>query len=182
MAPKAGLSASKICTLAAGERPGDLSDEEGIGYDVAAVLHRGHQVPNTTYNAGLGGLLVGGSHESIEAYVGTADTAAATSLLSGVGIAPVTSHLFLDLGDLLTSINGHGDFFGHDKIEGVAALDGGRRIVISNDSDFGISGLAPGSTTPPFQLAPKILPNGQQDDGEFLEVDVERLLFPGSHH
>ncbi len=53
LAPKAGLSASKIRTLAAGERPSDLSDEESIGYDVAAVLHRGHQVPNTTYNAAV---------------------------------------------------------------------------------------------------------------------------------
>ena len=53
LAAKIGLSASKIRTLAAGERPGDLSEEEGIGYDVAAVLHRGHQVPNTTYQAAV---------------------------------------------------------------------------------------------------------------------------------
>ena len=38
LAPKVGLSASKIRTLAAGERPSDLTDEEGIGYDVAACL------------------------------------------------------------------------------------------------------------------------------------------------
>lgn len=48
---KAGLSAAKIRTLAAGERPADLSEPEAIAYDVAAVLHRGHQVPNTTYQA-----------------------------------------------------------------------------------------------------------------------------------
>ncbi len=51
LAPKAGLSASKIRTLAAGERPSDLTDQEAMAYDVAAVLNRGHQVPNTTYNA-----------------------------------------------------------------------------------------------------------------------------------
>ncbi len=51
LASKVGLSAAKIRTLAAGERPADLSEQEGIGYDVAAVLYRGHQVPNTTYQA-----------------------------------------------------------------------------------------------------------------------------------
>ena len=51
LAPKAGLSAAKIRTLAAGERPSDLTDQEGIAYDVAAVLNRGHQVPNSTYTA-----------------------------------------------------------------------------------------------------------------------------------
>jgi len=51
LAPKAGLSASKIRTLAAGERPADLTEEEALAYDVAAVLNRGHQVPNSTYNA-----------------------------------------------------------------------------------------------------------------------------------
>ena len=63
LAPKAGLSAAKIRTLAAGERPGDLSDEEGIGYDVAAVLHRGHQVPNTTYQAAVAAFGVQGVAE-----------------------------------------------------------------------------------------------------------------------
>ena len=63
LAPKAGLSAAKIRTLAAGERPSDLSDEEGIGYDVAAVLHRGHQVPNTTYQAAVAAFGVQGVAE-----------------------------------------------------------------------------------------------------------------------
>ena len=38
-------------TLAAGERPSDLTDQEAMAYDVAAVLNRGHKVPNSTYNA-----------------------------------------------------------------------------------------------------------------------------------
>ena len=63
LAPKAGLSAAKIRTLAAGERPSDLSEEEGIGYDVAAVLHRGHQVPNTTYQAAVAAFDVKGVAE-----------------------------------------------------------------------------------------------------------------------
>ena len=63
LAPKAGLSAAKIRTLAAGERPSDLSDEDGICYDVAAVLHRGHQVPNTTYQAAVAAFGVQGVAE-----------------------------------------------------------------------------------------------------------------------
>ncbi|MHB8284133.1 MAG: carboxymuconolactone decarboxylase family protein [Caulobacteraceae bacterium] len=51
LAPKSGLSAAKIRTLAAGERPADLTDEEAMAYDVAAVLNRGRQVPNSTYQA-----------------------------------------------------------------------------------------------------------------------------------
>jgi hypothetical protein len=45
--------------------------------------------------------------------------------------------------------------------------------VISNDSDFGIAGLA--NDTPTFQLQAKILPNGQQDDGEYLSTDTRHL-------
>lgn len=59
------------------------------------------------------------------------------------------------------------------KVEGVATTDGGRTLVISDDSEFGISGLV--TTTPPFQLKAKILPNGTQDDGEYLVVDTRRL-------
>jgi hypothetical protein len=56
----------------------------------------------------------------------------------------------------------------------VAALDGGRQIVISNDSDFGISGVA--NSAPPWQLQSKIGPaTGQQDDGECLKIDVSKL-------
>jgi len=37
----------------------------------------------------------------------------------------------------------------------------------------GLAGLA--STTPPFQLKPKILPNAAQDSGEILKVDTTQL-------
>lgn len=123
-------------------------------------------VPGTTYDASQGGLLVGG--RSLDGLVADSSTSAALSVLQANGIQPVTKALDLDLGGLLSAIDPTGGFFGHDKIEGVATLDGGRTIVVSNDSDFGISGLT--GTTPPFTLTPKILPNGQQDDGEYLEI------------
>lgn len=130
-------------------------------------------VPHTSYVASKGGLLVGAAQQSIDAFVGTADTEAATKLLASVGIEPVSSSLFLDVGRLVSTIDPTGGFFGHDKVEGVAALDGGRTIVLSNDSDFGIDGLA--NDTAPFQLHAKILPNGRQDDGEFLRIDMTKL-------
>ena len=63
VAVKSGLTASKIRTIAAGERPSDLTDEESIAYDVAAVLNRGHQVPNSTYDAAVSAFGVQGVAE-----------------------------------------------------------------------------------------------------------------------
>ncbi len=48
-----GLSAATIATIAAGQRPADLSAEEGVAYDVAAVLTRGGQLPESTYQQAL---------------------------------------------------------------------------------------------------------------------------------
>ena len=91
----------------------------------------------------------------------------------------MSSSLFLDMDSLLLSLDSQGRFFSHDKIEGVAALDGGREIVISNDSDFGISGVT--NAAPPWQLQAKISPaTGQQDDGEYLEIDPDRLASAAS--
>jgi alkylhydroperoxidase family enzyme len=53
VAAKSGLTDSKIRTIAAGERPSDLTSEESMAYDIAAVLNRGHQVPNSTYDAAV---------------------------------------------------------------------------------------------------------------------------------
>jgi hypothetical protein len=79
---------------------------------------------------------------------------------------------------MLLSLDPQARFFSHDKIEGVAALEHGREIVISNDSDFGIAGVT--STAPPWQLEAKISPaTGQQDDGEYLEIDPAALT-PGT--
>ncbi len=49
VAAQAGLSAAKIATISAGQRPADLLEEESIAYDVAAVLSSGGQLGDTTY-------------------------------------------------------------------------------------------------------------------------------------
>jgi len=86
----------------------------------------------------------------------------------------VTSALHLDVDALLLSLDPQARFFSHDKIEGVAVLRGGRQLVISNDSDFGISGVT--NSAPPWQLQAKISPaTGKQDDGEYLSIDVSKL-------
>ena len=134
--------------------------------------------PDATYDASAGGLLIGPGQQSIESYVGTDDTADASAALISAGITPVAKSLDVDLGSLLTTLNPTGGFFGHDKIEGVATTDRGRTITVSNDSDFGISGVT--NTVAPYQLEAKILPNGQQDDGEYLTIDTTRLGDPVS--
>ncbi|HEX6453171.1 MAG TPA: hypothetical protein VF060_27390 [Trebonia sp.] len=52
-ARRAGLAEGKIATIAAGERPGDLTQQEHVAYDVAAALNRGGPLPQTTYQAAL---------------------------------------------------------------------------------------------------------------------------------
>ncbi|MCO5971132.1 esterase-like activity of phytase family protein [Actinoallomurus soli] len=130
-------------------------------------------VPGAGYDAAKGGLLVGADHRTIDAYVGADDTATAQAALASAGVTPVRKSLGLDLGGLLTRLDPAGGFFGHDKIEGVATTDGGRTLVISNDSDFGIDGIT--NDAPPFALHTKTLPDGRQDDGEYLEIDTTRL-------
>jgi hypothetical protein len=130
------------------------------------------QVRGATYDGTHGGLLVNG--RSLEKISGkklnTADTTAA---LHAVGITPVTSKLFLDVGALVTAIDPTGGYFGHDKVEGVAVLDRGRRVLLSNDNDFGIAGVS--GDAAPFSLVEKVLPNGRQDDGEVLDVRMDRV-------
>lgn len=125
------------------------------------------------YDAAKGGYLINGA--SIEATVGKKDTATATGILAAAGVKPVTKTPYLDVTGLLTSLDPTAKFFSHDKIEGVAQLDHGRYIVLSNDSDFGIDGLAQSATTP-FTLHAKVSPTtGKQDDGEFLAIDTTKL-------
>ncbi len=131
----------------------------------------GAAVPGATYDASRGGLLIAGT--TIEQRIGSVGTAQAGSLLQAAGIKAVAKRPYLDLGGLLSSLDPTGGFFGHDKIEGVATTDGGRTLVISNDSDFGIDGIT--NQSPPFQLHAKTLPNGKQDDGELLVVDTAKL-------
>ncbi|GHE16117.1 esterase-like activity of phytase family protein [Streptomyces alanosinicus] len=132
-------------------------------------------VPGAAYDAARGGLLVGAARQTIEASVGAVDTAGATAALKSAGITPVAKSLHLDLGALLTGLDPTGGFFGHDKIEGVATTDGGSTVVVSNDSDFGVDGVSAATPNPPYALHAKTLPDGAQDDGEYLAVDTTRL-------
>ena len=128
-------------------------------------------VPGSSYDAAAGGLLVDG--QPIEAYVGVTTDAEAVQKLQSADIEVVSKTLKLDLGGLLTELNPKGEFFGHDKVEGVVTPDGGQTLIISNDSDYGLVGIE--SDTAPFTLTPKTLANGAQDSGAFLVVDTTKL-------
>ncbi len=128
-------------------------------------------VPGSSYDAAAGGLLVDG--QPIEAFVGVTTDAEAVQKLQSADIEVVSKTLKLDLGGLLTELNPKGEFFGHDKVEGVVTPDGGQTLIISNDSDYGLVGIE--SETPPFTLTPKTLANGAQDSGAFLVVDTTKL-------
>lgn len=128
-------------------------------------------VPGAAYRADAGGLLINGV--PIETFVGVSTDAVAADKLKAAGITLATKTLKLDLGDLVRSLSPNGDFFGHEKVEGVISRDGGNTLIFANDSDFGLAGLA--NDTPPFQLKPRMLPNGTQDSGEILVVDTTKL-------
>ncbi|GGF32922.1 esterase-like activity of phytase family protein [Williamsia phyllosphaerae] len=158
------------------ERDGKLepgADKKLYVADIADATDVGPRstVPGARYVADAGGLQIAG--RAIETTVGVGTDTAAIETLRAARITTATKTLDLDLGALVTRIDPSGAFFGHDKVEGVAVLDGGSTLVISNDSDFGLTGLA--KDTPPFTLRPKILPDGKQDSGEILVVDTTRL-------
>lgn len=90
----------------------------------------------------------------------------------------VSKTLDLDLAGLVSALDPTGGFFGHDKVEGIASVAGGRKLVISNDSDSGLAGLS--NDQPPYQLQAKTLPNGQQDSGEYLVVDTRKVSADGA--
>jgi len=141
----------------------DISNATDVGPNAA--------VPGGVYRADAGGLQVDG--KPIETLVGVSTDAAATDKLKALGITVAAKTLKLDLGALLIELNDKGEFFGHDKIEGLATPDGGKTLMIANDSDFGLAGID--SQTPPFKLKPKKLANGRPDTGEFLVVDTTKL-------
>jgi hypothetical protein len=135
--------------------------------------------------------------KSIDAYVGDAATSKAELLLAQAGITPVGKTPYLEIGTVLNQLDPSGAFFSHDKIEGVAAADGGKTVYLSNDSDFGMdhllgqdeaaceaSGLSDTTacapvkspTTGKFLVHQKTLDaSGVVDDGEVLKVDVSKL-------
>ncbi|MER6128613.1 esterase-like activity of phytase family protein [Streptomyces sp. NPDC001795] len=155
--------------------PGAYKKLFAIDISGATDIGPSSTVPGAAYDAAKGGLLVGSDRQTIEGYVGAGNTATATAALQSAGITPVAKRLDLDLGSLVSGLDPTGGFFGHDKIEGVATTDGGRTIVVSNDSDFGVDGVSDSTPTPPYSLHAKVLPNGTQDDGEYLAVDTTRL-------
>jgi hypothetical protein len=134
------------------------------------------KVTGATYNGEAGGLLIAG--KTIEKTVLGQKTPEAKATLEADHIKPVSATLYLDIDQLLTQLNPTDAFFDHDKVEGVSALEGGKRIVISNDNDFGISGAeaAPEGSPNKWKLIPKIQPStGKQDDGEYLEINMSAL-------
>ncbi|MCW2801764.1 MAG: 3-phytase [Aeromicrobium sp.] len=133
--------------------------------DISSATDIGPYSAVGTYSA-ESGVLIGG--KSLEAIAGTGTQASATAALATAGVTTVTKSVYLDLGALVTGAAADGSFFGHDKVEGLAVLDGGKKIVISNDSDFGID--ASTGAAPPFGVHTKTLPDGRQDFGEFLVI------------
>jgi hypothetical protein len=173
----AGLVNSEITALSDDEFLVDTRDgkfapgayKKVFKIDINGATDIGPSSP--AYDPALGYLVNGKPLEDLFTEPGQASQG--MQVLQAAGITPVKSSLHFDLGAFLTRIDPTGGFFGHDKIEGLAAFDGGKTLVFSNDSDFGIDGVT--NTTPPFQLRAKILPNGKQDDGEFLVVHTDQL-------
>jgi 4-carboxymuconolactone decarboxylase len=56
LAQDAGVASAKIATIAAGERPADLTREEAAAHDLAACLSRGARVPESLYQSGIDAL------------------------------------------------------------------------------------------------------------------------------
>ncbi|MEV0296519.1 esterase-like activity of phytase family protein [Nocardia sp. NPDC050710] len=161
-------------------KPAPKSNKKLWTIDIAGATDVGPQstVPGAHYDPKRGGLLIDG--KPLETSVGTVTTADGMAALRRAGITPVAKTHNLDLTGLVNalnadgeSVNANGEFFGHDKIEGIATLDGGRTIYIANDSDFGVAGSQ--GEQPPFGLKPKTLPNGLPDTGEILLVDTAKL-------
>ncbi|UFS58953.1 esterase-like activity of phytase family protein [Subtercola endophyticus] len=206
---KLGIASSEITALSnttflVDERDGNLPPATAtkpvskkiyqIDISGATDIGPASTVPNSTYDAANGGLLLTDAAPQADAAASaTADalpagtstvegfaakvspftTAAVTAALTTRGITPVAKSLYLDLGATLGTLSPDGSFFGHDKIEGIYPLDA-HTLLISNDSDFGLSGSEDGVSNP-FVLVPKILADGTQDDGQYLEVDTSKL-------
>ncbi|WP_245676317.1 esterase-like activity of phytase family protein [Nocardia niwae] len=178
--PKQKLAVSEITALTnttflVDERDGNKTPKANKKLwtiDITGATDIGPQakIPGAQYDPKLG-LLVDG--KPLELLVGAVPTADGVAVLRKAGIAPVTKKSDLDLGGLLDGLNADGEFFGHDKIEGVATRDGGRTLYISDDSDFGIEAAT--GDRPPFGLKAKLLANGVQDSGEVLMVDTTKL-------
>ena len=158
----------------------DIGPDESVQDPGHTVTYNG--TPNAGNTAPLGLLIDGRSIENlVSSYAksSSSQTSNVQTLLEANGITPVSSSLYLDINALLGSLDPTYGFYSHDKIEGVAALNDGKEIVISNDSDFGIAGFTGtgvNDASPPFTLAEKLSPvTGQEDNGEYLAIDMNRV-------
>lgn len=170
------ITALSATTFLIDERDGALapkSDKKLWAVDIANATDVGPdaKVPGAQYVPERGGLQVDG--KPLETLVGPVSTAEGIAALTKAGVTPAAKTEHLDLAALVKELDANGKFFGHDKIEGVATLDGGKTLYIANDSDFGLAGSK--GEQPPFDLKPKTLPNGVQDSGEILFVDTSKL-------
>ena len=117
------------------------------------------------------GRLVRGS--TIEALTAGLTRSAARDRLREQGIAAVSKTLEVDLLAELSRVGALGTLYPHDKIEGLAVVDSGRRIVLSNDNDFGVDGTRP----PSKRLVAKTIPTPprETDYTSLLIVDLANL-------
>jgi hypothetical protein len=175
------ITALSNTTFLIDERDGKFPEAGGYKklwkVDISNATDVGPQakVKGATYDPANGGLLVGG--KTIEALTVGQKTAEAGATLNAAGITTVKQQVYLDVDAFLLGLDPSGTFFSHDKLEGVAVLNGGKRLVLSNDNDFGISGIS--NTAAPWQLIPKVSPTtGKQDEGEYLEIDTSDLPAP----
>lgn len=165
--------------------PGDTFTYSG-GTPAGHLPTDAHGNPTSTTGAGL--LINGKSIEHlVEADDSKTDANATTEvqqLLEQNGITPASSSLYVDLNALIGSVTPGSSgptyaFFSHDKMEGVAVLDGGKELVVSNDSDFGITQAEYANGTNAsdgYTLDEKVSPvTGQQDNGEYLAIDMNRV-------
>ncbi|WP_433758160.1 esterase-like activity of phytase family protein [Nocardia sp. CA-135398] len=170
------ITALSATTFLVDERDGELppkADKKLWTVDISGATDVGpdSKVPGAHYDPERGGLQVDG--KPLETLVGPVSTNDAIAALQKTGITAAAKTASLDFAALVTSLDADGKFFGHDKIEGLATLDGGKTLYIANDSDFGLA--ASKGDQPPFGLKPKTLPNGLQDTGEILQVDTTKL-------
>ncbi|MFC9440330.1 esterase-like activity of phytase family protein [Nocardia sp. NPDC057030] len=177
------ITALSATTFLVDERDGNQApkaDKKLWTVDIANATDVGpdSKVPGAQYDPERGGLLIAG--KPLETLVGQVSTAEGVAALTKVGVTPAAKPKNLDLNGLVKDLDADGKFFGHDKIEGVATLDGGKTLYIANDSDFGLAGSK--GDQPPFGLKPKTLPNGVQDSGEILFVDTTKLPAKTAEH
>jgi hypothetical protein len=153
--------------------------------DIGPSAHVAGARYDATYGLEVPGVGAGGASGPLEfLFTDKSQSPDGQSILQANHVTPVTKSLYLDLGGLVSRLDPTGGFFGHDKVEGIDLFDGGTKLLVSNDSDFGIDGLAGSDgaastdVTPPFTLHSKTLPNGQQDDGAYLVVDLAKAKDP----